>query len=334
MPDWAAIPSAFVLTILLTPLVARQARRVGAVARPRPDRWHTRPTALLGGIAIFLAVVITQLGFGLLRPDDIGWFMGWVIMFVLGLVDDLRRIRPSIKLSGQVLAAGVVLVAGSRLSWTGIEVIDCVLTAFWLIGITNALNLIDNMDGLAAGVGAIAAVCFALQFMVAGQTGPALNAAILAAALVGFLIYNFNPASIFMGDSGSQFIGFYLACTALSFPTVVGEYRVAHIVVPILILAAPIFDTSFVTVTRLREGRPISQGGRDHTSHRLVARGCSEASAVGVMYAVGAFIGLLALLVLRLNPLGALMSATGVGVALIFFGVWLGRSPKNDAKTI
>ena len=166
-----------------------------------------------------------------------------------------------------------------RSPWTDSAIINIALTAFWLIGITNAINLLDNMDGLAAGISAIAALSLAVGFGASGQTYEILLLSIFAGALVGFLVFNFNPASIFMGDCGSMFIGFFLASSVL-LNQIGGRSRgiVSVLAVPALILFVPIFDTTFVTVLRKIWGRKASQGGRDHTSHRLVALGLSERS--------------------------------------------------------
>ena len=171
--------------------------------------------------------------------------------------------------------------------------IDGAITLLWLVGITNAVNLLDNMDGLAAGIAAIASVFLALILFGNGQTADALLLAVFGSALVGFLVYNANPASIFMGDCGSMFVGFFLAGTALLIP-LGGPPRgfLTLIGVPVLILLIPIFDTSFVIVLRTLAGRSIAQGGRDHTSHRLVALGMSERHAVWMLYGFAAVSGL------------------------------------------
>src|SRR5262249_23097043 len=154
LPDFVPIVSAFVLAVVLTPAVRALARRWGVVAQPQRDRWHEQPTALLGGVAIFLAVVVTQIAFIPLDTHDVTWLAGAVLLFAVGFVDDLLRIRPYQKFIGQLLGAVLVVFAGPAFSWTGLPLLDTVITLFWLVGITNALNLLDNMDGLSAGVAA------------------------------------------------------------------------------------------------------------------------------------------------------------------------------------
>ena len=224
-------------------------------------------------------------------------------LFAVGFVDDWLHIKPYQKLIGQVIGAAVVVNYGLVLPWTRSLPANMVITIFWLIGITNAINLLDNMDGLATGIAAIASGFLTLNFVTSGQPTEALMLGVFTAALLGFLIYNSNPASIFMGDSGSMFIGFFLASAAL-INVAGGRSRsfVPVLAVPILVLFIPIFDTTFVTILRKLSGRAASQGGRDHTSHRLVALGMSEKRAVCMLYGLAAVSGLLAIMVRQLKP--------------------------------
>jgi UDP-GlcNAc:undecaprenyl-phosphate GlcNAc-1-phosphate transferase len=327
-PSFDLIPVAlsFGLALMLTPLVRALARRWGVVARPRSDRWHQKPTALLGGIAIYGAA-FPALVIGGLRVPHGGTILGAsTLLFATGLVDDLRRLRPYQKLLGQSLGAAWVVWGGLTTSWTGWPPLDVAVTLFWLVGITNALNLLDNMDGLATGIAILAASFRGVHLLWHDQTEAALQLAGFAAALLGFLVYNANPASIFMGDSGSLFIGFFLASTALlSGSGSPSNSSFTGVAVPILILAVPIFDTTFVTVVRKLAGRAISQGGRDHTSHRLVALGLSERWAVGTLYGLAVLAGSLALLVDRLALPFALALAGGFAIGLTLFGIYLAR---------
>jgi UDP-GlcNAc:undecaprenyl-phosphate GlcNAc-1-phosphate transferase len=313
------------LSLGLTPLVRTLARRYGFVAKPRPDRFHSEPTAMMGGVAIFFSVAVTYL---LFIPHTTA---GWVVMsasaflFVVGLVDDYLHIKPYQKLIGQVLGASLVVYFGLALPWGWAAGVGMALTIFWLIGITNAVNLLDNMDGLAAGVSAIASAFIAASFAANGQTTEALMLAVFTAALVGFLAYNSNPASIFMGDCGSMFIGFFLAGSALlSASGERGRSFIVVLVVPVLILFIPIFDTTLVTVVRKLSGRAASQGGRDHTSHRLVALGLSPRHAVWMLYGFAAASGILALLVREFDDYRAgLALVLGFSVVLSLLGVYL-----------
>jgi len=312
------------LALALTPLVRAAARGIGAVAKPRADRWSKKPTAMMGGVAIFAAVAVTYLFF---VPHD---REGWVVMaassflFAVGLVDDFLHIKPYQKLIGQVLGASVVVYFGLTLPWGWAPSLSMAVTIFWLIGITNAINLLDNMDGLAAGVSAIAAVFIAASLAINGQTTEALMLAVFAAALVGFLAYNANPASIFMGDCGSLFVGFFLASTALlSAEGGRGRSFLVVVAVPVLILFIPIFDTTLVTVVRKLSGRAASQGGQDHASHRLVALGLSERRAVWMLYAFAGASGVLALLVRQFAYHVGIAAVIGFAVVLTLVGVYL-----------
>ena len=320
------VPAAvsFALALALTPLVRAAARRYGIVARPKADRWHSKPTAMLGGVAIYAAVVVTYL---LLVPHT---RQGWVVvgastaLFAVGLVDDFLHIKPYQKLIGQVLGASAVVYFGLLLPWGWGASVAMAVTIFWLIGITNAINLLDNMDGLGAGISAIAAVFIAANFAVNGQMTEAATLAVFAAALMGFLIYNSNPASIFMGDCGSMFVGFFLASSALlSASGERGRSFIVVIAVPVLILFIPIFDTTLVTVVRKLSGRAASQGGRDHASHRLVALGLSERRAVWMLYAFAASSGLLAMLVRQFEYHTGIAMVAGFAVVLTLIGVYL-----------
>lgn len=331
-----SVAVAFGLALVLTPLVRAFARRFGLVAKPKSDRWHKKPTAMLGGVAIWLAVVISYLLF--FRPNKLLGFdptnlsvsYSWVIisasafLFLVGLVDDLIHTKPYQKLIGQIMGSAFVIYYGLTLPWTGSHSVNVVLTIFWLIGITNALNLLDNMDGLAAGIAVIGSAFLAVSFLATGQLTEALMMMTFAGALLGFLVYNSNPASIFMGDCGSLFIGFFLASSALV-NVAGGRSRsfLPVLAVPILVLFIPIFDTTFVTILRKVSGRAASQGGRDHTSHRLVALGMSEQHAVWMLYGFAALSGILALLVQRMKLDVSLAAIAGFTILLTLLGVYL-----------
>ena len=319
-----AISASFVLALVLTPLVAAMARRFGVIAKPKTDRWHKKPTAMLGGVAIFLSVLIPNI---VLVPDTTYEYIilrASTFLFFVGLVDDLIHLKPYQKLIGQVLGAAYVVYYGLTLPWTRSPLINMALAIFWLIAITNAINLLDNMDGLASGIAIIAAGFLALSFVNTGQYVDALILLSFAGALLGFLVYNSNPASIFMGDCGSMFVGFFLASSALVNVSG-GRSRsfLPVLAVPILVLFIPIFDTTFVTILRKLSGRAASQGGRDHTSHRLVALGMSERYAVWMLYGFAALSGLLAVVVQRVKLDVSLAAIAAFTILLTLLGVYL-----------
>src|SRR5438270_7232281 len=312
------------LALALTPLMRALSRRLGFVARPTTDRWHKKPTAMMGGVAIWMAVSVTYLS---LVPHS---RQGWVVvgassfLFLVGVTDDILHIKPYQKLIGQVMGAAIVVNYGLVLPWTRSLSANMVITIFWLIGITNAINLLDNMDGLATGIAAIASGFLTLNFMAANQTTEGLMLAAFAAALSGCLIYNSNPASIFMGDSGSMFSGFFLASSSL-INLAGGRSRafVPVLAVPLLVLFIPIFDTTFVTILRKLSGRAASQSGRDHTSDRLVALGMSERRAVLMLYGLAALSGFLATTVRQMKFDVSLALIGGFTLALTLLGVYL-----------
>lgn len=295
-----AVPAAtaFAAALVLTPAVRALARRYDLVARPKADRWHTKPAALMGGVAIFLAVLVAELSFVTLSAGARAVLGASSFLFVVGLIDDLIELKPYQKLAGQLLAAAALIGSGLTLPWTGSPPLNAAFTLFWLVGITNAVNLLDNMDGLAAGIATIGCSSLGMHYYATGQYDQVLMLSAFGGALLGFLVYNSNPASIFMGDCGSLFIGFFLAGSALLSPSG-GRSRafLPILAVPVLTLFIPIFDTLFVMVLRKLVGRRVSQGGRDHTSHRLVALGLSERRAVLLLYGLAAVAGLLAVMV-------------------------------------
>src|SRR3954467_9526016 len=286
-------------SLVLTPLCRAFAQRFDFVAKPKDDRWHKRPTALFGGVAI----AVPALAFGLLvGPDTLLWELlgcGFLIA-AFGLVDDVMSLKASTKLIAQITVASALLFFGLRLHWTGSLVGDSMLTLFWIVGITNAFNLLDNMDGLCAGIALIAGT-FLLIDLVGNPAlaGPALYLAGLLGATAGFLVYNVYPASIFMGDTGSLLLGLNLAAVSLVANGADAQGRsglLSVVAAPVLPLLVPIFDTTLVTALRVLSGRSPSQGGRDHSSHRLVAVGLSEPRAVATLWMLAAAGGMISIL--------------------------------------
>lgn len=316
----------FALAVGLTFLVRLLARKYGFVAAPKADRWHKRPTAMMGGAAIFLTTILVSVSAVPLTKQSTVILAGSTILFLVGLIDDILQIKPYQKLIGQFIGVAIVVGFGLTLPWTDSEILNIAITAFWLVGITNAINLLDNMDGLAAGISAIAALGLAIGFAASGQTNELIFLSVFVGALAGFLVYNFNPASIFMGDCGSMFVGFFLSSSVLM-TEVGGRSRsvVSVLAVPALILIVPIFDTTFVTVLRKIWGRKASEGGRDHTSHRLVALGLSERNAVLMLYGLAVLAGALSLLVIEIETTQSLALIAVFILTLTIVGVYLSK---------
>ncbi len=318
----------FAFVFALTPVFRRLARRLNLVAAPGAGRWHHRPTALLGGPAITIGSLAAFLLTSGPRPGPlfVAWITGAAAVSLLGVADDVWHLRPANKLIGQILIATIPLYAG--LSIPGFHPVASLLVVLiWIVGITNAMNLLDNMDGLAAGISAIAASVLAMHVVPWGNGPLRVAAASIAGAALGFLVFNFQPASIFMGDSGSLFLGYSLGTLTLidvgSRPLV----SLSIIAVPLFVLAIPIFDTSLVTVLRVLNRRPVAVGGRDHSSHRLVSLGLSERGAVVTLYVLAAATGLFSLLVPRFPPLLLTVIFLVVILSVYYFGAYLGSVP-------
>ena len=290
---------AFLLSLALVPLARLVSLRLGFMAAPREDRWHQRPVALFGGVAIaitlFLCAVVFRVATAV--PVLVG---SAALVFLVGLVDDVLSLKPATKLIAQIVVASILVFFGYRLTWVNSTTLDMLLTLVWVVGLTNAFNLIDNMDGLCGGIALIAGVALLIDLLPGAAGTRALfevrYLAVLLGATAGFLVYNVYPASIFMGDSGSLLLGFSFAAVTLSAGhQTPGRSDILSIVAgPVLVLLIPIFDTTLVTISRWLSGRRASQGGRDHSSHRLVAIGLSERRAVLFLWllaAVGAGLG-------------------------------------------
>ncbi len=308
------------VTAALVPACRALAFRLNCVARPSADRWHKRPTPLLGGIAIVAAVFLGAFIFGVAHQLA-QFLLAGALIFIVGVTDDVFNLKPSTKLIAEIAVASILVFFGFRLQWSPSLTVDLLLTVTWIVAVTNAFNLLDNIDGLCAGVALIAGIT-----LLAGAPEPSpenLMLAVISGALGGFLFYNFNPASVFMGDSGSLFLG--LMFSALALASNHGQHTsglFSVIVAPALVLLIPIFDTTLVTVLRLISGRRASQGGRDHSSHRLVAIGLSERRAVLVLWTLAALAGMIAHGLVR-DGGASLPVAVLFVIAMVIFAVYL-----------
>jgi UDP-GlcNAc:undecaprenyl-phosphate GlcNAc-1-phosphate transferase len=321
----ATLGLAFVLTLLLVPVVRQIGFRLGYVVKPREDRWHREPTPTLGGVAIATTVLLLA---SVQADGSRLWvlLLGSGVIFLVGLVDDLISLKPYSKLIAEIAIASLFVFVGFRLNWSDSLTLDALLTVVWIVGLTNAFNLLDNMDGLCAGISLIAgSTLLAALALRVGATPETEYLAILLGAIAGFLIYNIHPAKIFMGDSGSLFIGVNLAVLALGSPADGhSTSNVLSIIAgPLLILLVPIFDTTLVTASRLLSGRSAATGGRDHSSHRLVAIGLSERAAVAVLWTLAALGGSLGVAIRGLNNEWPSVVAAIFILAMIIFAVYL-----------
>ena len=320
----ACAVSAALLGALVTRFLIRFSFRLRLMAQPRTDRWHRQPTPNTGGIAIL--VVGAAVLFPVFPARYSLILAAAVLVSLLGFLDDRIQLRPSIKLAGQSAAALAVLASGVVFRATPWEVLNFALSFFWIVGVTNAFNLIDNMDGLCAGVTVIISgfrCWFAFQN---GDPACALIMAVLGGSFLGFLVFNYGPARIFMGDCGSMLAGFLLSALAIASPVPRTRVVLSALFYPALTFLYPIFDTLLVSVLRRAAGRPISVGGRDHSSHRLVSLGLSERRVVWLLWALTA-IGSAAGLATYALPFSVVAVTSLMVVGATMFGVFLGTLP-------
>lgn len=320
---------ALTFSIVVTPLVRRVALRVGVVAVPRSRDIHVAPVPLLGGAAIYLGFVVALLLLGdrAYIRELVAILLGATLVSLFGLADDRWGLGAAAKLGGQALAAIVLLLGGTQVQLFAAPWLNWAITVAWVVGITNAVNFLDNMDGLSGGVATVAAAFFLL---LAAMNEPrqvlvGAMAAALLGACVGFLRYNLNPATIFMGDTGSLFIGFILAALAIKL-RFLSNIPLVTWMVPLCVLAVPIFDTCLVVVARLRRGvNPFTTAGKDHLSHRLHALGMTRREAVLTCYLIAGACGLVGVYLTQARPLEAYVVAGALAVVGVAAIVWLER---------
>jgi UDP-GlcNAc:undecaprenyl-phosphate GlcNAc-1-phosphate transferase len=319
VPAWAlAFVTAAVAALVSTPFLRRLATATGFVDQPAPRKSHRRPVPYLGGIAIIGSVLLALLFEARAAPRVAVLMVGAAGLGAMGLLDDDRTVDPRFRFLAETLAAILAVAVGVRIHATGIDGLDIAITIVWIVGVTNAINLLDNMDALAAGVAAVTALSVFALAILGRQPVVATLAAAVAGACIGFLVYNRPPATIFMGDAGSLFLGFVLAILTINVSPAV--FPPVSFVIPLLLLAIPVLDTTVVTVARLRRGRPVSLGGRDHLSHRLAKRGLRRRAAVAVLIGCESVLGVMAVLAgRRVIPVfvAVLVALATVGVLLV-----------------
>ncbi|MEK9163095.1 MAG: hypothetical protein AAB261_07305, partial [Chloroflexota bacterium] len=326
--------AAGLLAFIATPATLIFARRNGFVAEPSSRKTHHIPIPLLGGVAIWAAFVISLIFFaeGAEFRELAAIIIGGTLVSVVGLVDDHRGMRPRTKLFWQVIAALILVVGNVRVRFLGLPWLDIPLTIFWVVGICNAINFMDNMDGLAAGVAAIAAGTFLAIAAINGQVLVSSLAAALLGACLGFLVYNFHPALTFMGDAGSLLLGFMLAVLGikLNFPHTSQE---SVWMVPLVVLGLPIFDTTLVTLSRLRRRVSVAQGGADHTSHRMARLGLSHRRVVVSLYFVGIALGVIAVIMSVSPPVYANTTLGVMALVAVFVIIVLEEAYRQPATS-
>ena len=305
-----ALAVAFLISFAATPMVISLAYKLNAIDVPKDARRvHKKPTPLIGGLAIFYGFIVSVLCFAVLDREVAGILIGSVIIVVVGMIDDITDMRAIVKLLCQIIAAAVVVYSGVRIqhfanpfsAWFGPPYIvlnfwvSVAITIFWIVGICNAVNLIDGLDGLAVGVSSIASVCMLALTLISQNANAAIITAAVAGAGFGFLPYNFNPAKIFMGDTGALFLGFILACISVQ-----GFLKLSAIIsfaIPIIVLGLPIFDTLFAIARRLMKGQSPMSPDRGHLHHRLLDMGFSQKQTVAILYTLTTVLCLTAVVV-------------------------------------
>lgn len=321
---WISFFIALISSLALVPIIRIVARRINMVAQPRDDRWHSQPTPYLGGVAIYLAFLISVLISDGLEYTTRWLLIGSALAFILGLIDDFVHIAPQTKLIGLFLAASVTMLSGNITYFFPWEAANIAVSIVWMVGIANALNLLDNMDGMASGTAFVVAGFMAYFFWRSGDVSLLTFTLAIAGATLGFFIYNFPPASIFMGDSGSLFLGLTLAALAISRGDQASNV-LAVVGVPTLIFLLPILDTAMVALTRLLRGQSPAQGGRDHTSHRLVALGLNERQTLVVLMGVAFISGLSAVFIEALSYNLSLILIPVIVLILTLLSAYLGQ---------
>ena len=302
----AAFACAFAITLVTTPFAKWLSAKVGAIDYPKDRGVHKKPMPRMGGVAIVLGFLITVLMVyffdrSMSPKQFVGFIVGAGIIAVLGMIDDMKDLPAKLKFCVQIVAALIVIFSGTQIQivlWpvtATLQKLSIPITLVWIVGVTNAVNLIDGLDGLAAGVTGIAALGLMVLCIMTGTTTAVVLTAALAGACLGFLPRNFNPAEIFMGDTGSTFLGFVLAVTSIL--GVFKGYALLALVVSIFCIGLPIFDTIFAMLRRMAKHQPIMQADRGHLHHKLIDHGFSQKKAVLIMYAISIFLGLLAIFI-------------------------------------
>lgn len=318
----ATLAISFLVALITTPIVKELAYKMGAVDDPKKDRdpgrrMHKRPIPRMGGLAIFLGFFISVLLFARLETPVKGLMLGAVVIVVLGIFDDIYDLRAGFKFGVQIVAALIAVLTGNvvqtlsnpnvfsqnpywDLGWLAIP-----FSVLWIVAITNAVNLIDGLDGLACGVSTISSMTLLVIALIVGEPQTSILVAALVGGCLGFLPYNLNPAKIFMGDTGSTFLGFTLG--VISIQGLFKVYTIISFVVPFLMLGLPIFDTAFAFIRRIAHGQSPMHPDRSHVHHRLIDMGFSQKQAVAILYVLSAILGLSAVVLTTSGALRAML---------------------------
>ena len=309
---------------MLMPLVRRLAEGTGRISKPREDRWSKHPTPILGGIAIYLSFLVAVLTAFPLEEIPLELITGASLAFLTGLIDDFRPLNPAAKMIGIMLAASAMVSSGYSTAFFPSPGANIVASLIWIAVITNAFNLLDNMDGLTAGTALIVSAFLGFFFFISGSTFFFIASLAVVGSTLAFWVFNFPPASIYMGDSGSLFLGALLATMSIAREPQASSVF-AIVAIPAMVFLLPILDTALVSLTRIFRGQSPFQGGRDHTSHRLVSLGLSERQTLFILLAVAVFSGLTAILVEEISYSLSLFVIPVMVVIFTLISAYLGQ---------
>ncbi|MBQ3054043.1 MAG: undecaprenyl/decaprenyl-phosphate alpha-N-acetylglucosaminyl 1-phosphate transferase [Clostridia bacterium] len=338
-----ALAVSFLTSFLSVPFVKNIAVKAGAIDYPKDGRrMHNKPIPRLGGISIFYGFIISILCFGNLDRQLWGIIIGAVIIVSLGIIDDIKALNAKPKFFIQLAASIIPVIMGSRIVFVSVpfanqvtnivfsDILSYVISVLWIVGVTNAVNLIDGLDGLAAGVSTIASASIFFIALINGNAFVTLISVILVGACLGFLPYNLNPASIFMGDTGATFLGYIMA--VMSIQGMFKSYTLITFVVPVLILGLPLFDTSFAIIRRIIKHKPIMEADRGHLHHRLIDMGFNQKQTVIILYTISALLGLSSIIMEGYDEQTGILLLVSVFVFVLLAIIFAGN-PLPDKKT-
>jgi len=333
----------FIVAFATTPFVKGFAHKIGAIDMPDGERRiHKRAIPRLGGLAIFYGFMVSVLSLCQIDMAVRGMIVGSLIIVTLGIIDDVKQLNAKVKFLFQILAAVVVVMHGVQIyrltmpsfivpeGYLELGIFSIPITIIWIVGVTNAVNLIDGLDGLAVGVSSIASMSLFCIALIVSEQNIALITAALAGACFGFLPYNFNPAKIFMGDTGSMFLGYILS--TVSIMGLFKGYAVISFVVPFLVLGLPLFDTGFAIIRRIATHKPIMGADRGHLHHKLLDMGFSQKQTVGILYIISTVLGLSAVVLIGSGAIRALVLIAAIIIGIVFAArnVWTSDEPLDS----
>lgn len=335
----SAFMSSFAISIVTTPIAKKISYKLKAIDYPKSRGLNKEPMPRMGGLAIFLGFILTVLALSPVIKDFhtkqfIGFILGGIIIVILGMFDDIYELSPKIKFIFQILSALIVVYSGTRIDvimwpmWQYLKPFNIPITIIWILGVMNAVNLIDGVDGLAAGVSSIAALCLMILCVISGSTLAVVLTAILAGSCLGFLPRNFSPAELYMGDTGSTFIGYVLAVTSCI--GVYKSYAILSVVISVLAVALPILDTVFAMLRRAINKKPLMSADRGHLHHRLIDSGYSHKQAVLILYCLSIFSAIIAILIAIQNYIATIVVLIFLLVLILMMYIYKSRLDKSE----